>query len=125
MKHKDRWDLPKGHLDAGETTEQAAIRELAEETGITVQQIWTDPVFRYTSQYYVTYKRDAARRRLKQLTIFLGIVTGDTPILPTEHLGFEWLQWNPPHRIQTETIDPLLEQVASHMEKAGQWPLLQ
>jgi ADP-ribose pyrophosphatase YjhB (NUDIX family) len=28
------WSLPKGHLEAGETTEDAAIREVEEETGI-------------------------------------------------------------------------------------------
>ena len=28
------WCLPKGHLEDGETPEQAAIREIAEETGI-------------------------------------------------------------------------------------------
>lgn len=39
--HKDAsgtrllWSLPKGHIEAGETAEQAAIREVAEETGIT------------------------------------------------------------------------------------------
>jgi len=39
--HKDAtgkrllWSLPKGHIEAGETPEQAAIREVAEETGIT------------------------------------------------------------------------------------------
>ncbi|MDQ2844800.1 MAG: NUDIX hydrolase [Actinomycetota bacterium] len=29
-----RWSLPKGHVEAGETTEQAATREVEEETGI-------------------------------------------------------------------------------------------
>ncbi|WP_206426009.1 NUDIX hydrolase [Nakamurella antarctica] len=29
-----RWSLPKGHLEAGETEEEAAIREVEEETGI-------------------------------------------------------------------------------------------
>ena len=29
-----RWSLPKGHVEAGETHEEAAIREVAEETGI-------------------------------------------------------------------------------------------
>ena len=29
-----RWSMPKGHIENGETTEQAAIREVAEETGI-------------------------------------------------------------------------------------------
>jgi len=28
------WCLPKGHLESGETPEQAAVREIAEETGI-------------------------------------------------------------------------------------------
>jgi ADP-ribose pyrophosphatase YjhB (NUDIX family) len=38
--HKDAtgqrilWSLPKGHIEAGETPEQAALREVAEETGI-------------------------------------------------------------------------------------------
>jgi 8-oxo-dGTP pyrophosphatase MutT (NUDIX family) len=36
MKHPRRWDLPKGHLDEGETELQCALRELQEETGISV-----------------------------------------------------------------------------------------
>src|SRR5919206_2227218 len=28
------WSLPKGHVEQGETVEQAAVREVAEETGI-------------------------------------------------------------------------------------------
>ncbi|MBE3204328.1 NUDIX hydrolase [Frankia sp. CH37] len=29
------WSLPKGHVEADETTEEAAVREVAEETGVT------------------------------------------------------------------------------------------
>jgi mutator protein MutT len=31
---REKWDLPKGKIDAGETPEKAAKREVAEETGI-------------------------------------------------------------------------------------------
>jgi 8-oxo-dGTP pyrophosphatase MutT (NUDIX family) len=31
---RPEWCLPKGHLEQGETLEQAAVREIAEETGI-------------------------------------------------------------------------------------------
>lgn len=36
MKNPDEkwWGFPKGHLEAGESTEQAAVREVEEETGI-------------------------------------------------------------------------------------------
>ncbi len=34
MRHTDRWDLPKGHVDPNETNLECALRELKEETGI-------------------------------------------------------------------------------------------
>lgn len=35
--HKDSWGIPKGHIDTGESLEECAIREVREETGVTVK----------------------------------------------------------------------------------------
>lgn len=32
---RDRWTIPKGHVEEGENTRQTALREIAEETGLT------------------------------------------------------------------------------------------
>lgn len=32
---RDRWTIPKGHVEEGENTRQTALREISEETGLT------------------------------------------------------------------------------------------
>lgn len=115
MKHADRWDLPKGHVDPGETDIECALRELEEETGIAPTNIELDPDFLFQLQYYVQYKRTGGQRRLKTLKVYLGRLQRDVPIVVTEHIGYQWFHWNPPHAIQQETIDPLLESVEEFM----------
>lgn len=44
----DDWSLPKGKAEAGETDEQTASREVAEETGWAVEIIAPLPTARYT-----------------------------------------------------------------------------
>jgi len=46
--HRGDWSLPKGKLDAGETWPMAAVREVAEETGLTVTLGAPLSVQRYT-----------------------------------------------------------------------------
>lgn len=110
MRHADRWDLPKGHVDAGESEVQCALRELVEETGIAAADVELVNGFRFTTQYPVRAK-NSGEVYDKTLVIFLARLKRDVPIVLSEHIGYEWFAWSPPHRIQAFTIDPLLAEV--------------
>jgi 8-oxo-dGTP pyrophosphatase MutT (NUDIX family) len=110
MRHADRWDLPKGHVDPGETEVQCALRELCEETGIGAGDVELVEGFRFESHYQVRAKK-SGRLYDKTLVIFLAHQVREVPITLTEHVGYEWFTWNPPHRIQAWSIDPLLAEV--------------
>jgi bis(5'-nucleosidyl)-tetraphosphatase len=115
MKHADRYDLPKGHLESGESELDCALREMNEETGISIDAVEIDRDFQYRSIYYPQSARLNHEIVEKTLVIFLGWVDFNTQITTTEHLGYEWFDWNPPHQIQLLTIDPLLAEVATHL----------
>jgi len=110
MKHLDRWDLPKGHVDPGETEHECALREMKEETGISRDLVRMEEGFRYEQEYLVR-KLDGTGSVPKQLVIFLGWVSSPVEIHLTEHIGFQWFRWHPPHQIQQQTIDPMLAEV--------------
>jgi bis(5'-nucleosidyl)-tetraphosphatase len=117
MRHADRWDLPKGHVDAGESELACALRELEEETGITADVVRIDPHFAFALRYHVQYARTGGERRLKTLKIFLGRLQKDVPIVTTEHQGHQWFDWSPPHAIQVQTIDPLLANLDAYLRR--------
>lgn len=111
MEHKDRLDLPKGHVDPGETEMQCALRELVEETGVGKDDIQIDPDFRFEHCYSVWPKKFKGEECAKTLVIFLATLVCDTQIEVTEHEGYRWVKWDAPHAIQEQTIDPLLSSV--------------
>jgi bis(5'-nucleosidyl)-tetraphosphatase len=118
MRHPDRWDVAKGHVDAGETEMQCALRELNEETGIKADDVEVIEDFRFETKYPVRGKHDGKTYE-KTLVIFLARLKRDVPIDVTEHGGYQWFTWNPPHRIQERTIDPLLATLAEFLSKTS------
>lgn len=123
MKHVDRWDLPKGHVDPGETELECALREMEEETGIDRIDVRVDPKFRFVQQYEVVSKRygnSAPQKILKTLVIFLAHVDQEFPIQVTEHVDARWFPWSaPPQPIQLRTIDPVLQHLLSHLQNSS------
>lgn len=117
MRHVDRWDLPKGHVDPGETDLECALRELNEETGISADDIRHDSVFCYQNQYEVNKDRYGNKTVRKTLLIFLAELVRDVPITVTEHERYQWFPWSPPHTIQTRTIDGLLAELEQHWQE--------
>ena len=74
-----------------------------------------DRNFQFTTTYQVQPRKLNYQACNKTLVIFLGRLKRDVEIRPTEHIGFEWRSWDPPHRIQAETIDPLLAQLEEYV----------
>ena len=73
---EDRWQLPKGIVDEGESPEQAAVREVREEAGIDVEIIEKIETIEY---WYVSGKGDDRVRYHKFVHFFLmKYITGST-----------------------------------------------
>lgn len=76
------WSLPKGHMEAGETEELTALRELEEETGLTAK---LDTSRSAAIEYPIS---KVAR---KQVVFYLGEVAGEPRVRPGEIETFKWV----------------------------------
>jgi len=84
---RGKWDLPKGKLDAGETLEECAVREVAEETGL--QQIKLISPFTIT---YHTY-HEGSRFILKESHWFKMKVKGEQQLIPQTEEDIHEIKW--------------------------------
>jgi bis(5'-nucleosidyl)-tetraphosphatase len=116
MEKPNRYDLPKGHVEGDEDELSCALRELQEETGILPNDLEVDVKFRFVETYHTRYKRFGKQLVEKSVVIFLGWLKHDVEIQLTEHSGYKWVDWKPPHLIQIKTIDPLLKQLEEYLK---------
>ena len=102
---KDRWTIPKGHIEEGETAQQTAAREIAEEAGLSNTEVigWLGKIhFRY--------------RRINTLVmmttqIYLVRAKGDTNDIKKEEWmnGIRWFSFNEAlDQIEYEDIGKLM-----------------
>ena len=76
------WSFPKGHMDAGETEVQTALRELFEETGLQAALV---PNARAVCEYSLS------SRKRKQVVLFPGEVQGDVTPQEGEIVTYRWV----------------------------------
>lgn len=87
IKRQGMYDLPKGHLEAGETIEQCAAREVEEETGLKQIRI-TAPL---TATFHI-YFRNGNWHLKKTYWYAMSCPSGQTPVPQTEE-GIEQVFW--------------------------------
>jgi 8-oxo-dGTP diphosphatase len=83
-----QWELPGGTLAPGETARQAAVRELAEETGISTTDLDFTAVVEFTLQWPTRREYGAVYRTALQVEPQL--------VVNDEISDFRW--WDPDHR---------------------------
>lgn len=81
------WDLPKGHVENGESNEQAAIREVCEETGLQNVKI-IEPICT-TQHFYNTY----GEWEIKKIWWYLMKTEGVPKITPQTEEGISRVEW--------------------------------
>lgn len=113
---KDRWTIPKGHIEEGETAKETAEREIREEAGLEEMKVlaWLGKIhFRYRRQQSLV---------LMTTQIYLVQGLGDTNKLKKE----EWMKgigWFPFHKaldmIEYEDISKLMLLAMKKIRDAG------
>ena len=87
---KDRWTIPKGHIEEGETAEETTVREIGEEAGLFDVEVlgWLGKInFRY---------RRVDKLVLMTTQIYLVRALGDTNAIQKEEWmnGIKWFKFN-------------------------------
>ena len=109
-----RWDLPKGHLEAGESIETCAVREVEEETGVRGEVV--RPLCRTLHAYWFP---KTGRWELKQTHWFELRATGPSALQPQTEEGIERVVWCTPAEAAEHVREafPTIRRVAEAMRR--------
>lgn len=95
---RGKWDLPKGKTDKNETHEEAALREVTEETGLT--QLSIKSTCRSTWHIYLSdYPGKKKEWILKETHWFFMQASSDEKSCPETAEDIEEVRWFPPEEV--------------------------
>ena len=86
------WCQVAGGIEANETAWQTAVREVTEETGLRLAELWSGD---FCEQF-----SEADKDRFTMLPVFIGVVPSDAEVvLNAEHDGYKWLGYEEADRL--------------------------
>ena len=92
------WDMPKGKIDPGESPEQAAIREVQEETGLVNVSLGD-----FLAHTYHTYEEKG--KRILKKTWWYKMSTTDADVVPQTEEDIERIDWvNPQEWLASKPV---------------------
>ena len=107
------WDFPKGTMETGETKEETAIRELYEETGLTVE---LDTSFETVTNYFYNHYQFGTIP--KTVYFFVGKTENKHVRLSHEHIDFLWLPYEESlTQLTYENAQEILEKAHRYITK--------
>ncbi len=94
MKRLGKWDLPKGKIDKGENTAQAALREVEEECGIKAKIL-----YKIGNTWHTFIQADKSHK-LKKTAWYAMICLEDAGKKPQEEEGITKVKWVEEEKVQ-------------------------
>lgn len=82
---KSYWGFPKGHIDPGEKSEEAALREVEEETGIKAE------IVKKLGDNGYVYQRDGEKVFKLVIMFLMRYISGDVKYQEEELLDAQWV----------------------------------
>lgn len=89
---RKKWDLPKGKLDAGETMEECAIREVKEETGL----IHVEIIRKITITHHTYYQDENEILKETHWFQMVAPTIGNETLTPQVEEEIEKIEWVDP-----------------------------
>ena len=121
---EDYWGFPQGHIEKGETWQDALKREVREETGLKNLKIIPD-FYAWVKYFYRAVGEEAKKRKRKNIglnvfkisTFYLAEAKTEKIKLSHEHIDYQWLEFKRAYKLLA------YRQTKKVLEKANEYVL--